>query len=128
MNVTAAAISAGERLTLPDGVLRAAVKVLVGHTKRRLRSEDVAVEQDFARRMADLPVAINTREANDQHYELPAEFFGSMLGPQRKYSCCYYPQPDTSLADAEECALAQTAEHAALADGQRILELGCGWG
>ncbi len=128
MNIAAAAISAGERLALPDGVLRAAVKLLVGRTKHRLRGEDAAGEQDFARRMADFPIAINTREANDQHYELPAEFFGSMLGPQRKYSCCYYPEPDTSLADAEECALAQTAEHAALADGQRILELGCGWG
>lgn len=128
MNVTAAAITAGERLALPDGVLRAAVKLLVGRTKRRLRGEDAVAEQDFARRMADFPIAINTREANDQHYELPAEFFGAMLGPQRKYSCCYYPQPHTSLAEAEECALAQTAEHAALADGQRILELGCGWG
>jgi cyclopropane-fatty-acyl-phospholipid synthase len=128
MSITAAVIGAAERLTLPDGVLRAVVKLLVGRTKRRLRGEHTAVEQDFARRMADCPIAINTREANDQHYELPAEFFGLMLGPQRKYSCCYYPRPDASLADAEECALAQTAEHAALADGQLILELGCGWG
>ncbi len=128
MNITVAAIGAGERLALPDVVLRAAVKLLVGRTKRRLRSEDAAAERDFARRMADFPIAINTGEANDQHYELPAEFFAFMLGPQRKYSCCYYPQPNTSLTDAEEYALAQTAEHAALADGQRILELGCGWG
>ena len=52
-------------------------------------------------------------EANDQHYELPPEFFALMLGPQRKYSCCYYDNPAATLAQAEERALAETAEHAA---------------
>ena len=90
--------------------------------------QDLAAEGDFARGMTDYPIAINTREANDQHYELPPEFFSLMLGPQRKYSCCYYAGPASTLSEAEERALAETAEHAALADGQRILELGCGWG
>jgi cyclopropane-fatty-acyl-phospholipid synthase len=59
---------------------------------------------------------------------VPAEFFGAVLGPQRKYSSGYWPAGVTSLAAAEEAALADTALHAGLADGQRILELGCGWG
>jgi cyclopropane-fatty-acyl-phospholipid synthase len=128
MNITAAALGAGERVAWPDPMLRAAVKMLVGRTERRLRREDNAVESDFARRMAEFPIATNTHEANAQHYELPAEFFALMLGPQRKYSCCYYQQPEMSLAQAEEAALGKTAEHAGLANGQRILELGCGWG
>ena len=59
---------------------------------------------------------------------MPAAFFDLCLGPRRKYSCCYYAGPTTSIAEAEEAALAQTAEHAGLKDGQEILELGCGWG
>jgi len=128
MNITAAAIGAGERVAWPDPLIRAAIRMLVGQTKRRLQRQSVSGEAEFARRMADYPIALNTQEANDQHYELPAEFFALMLGPQRKYSCCYYAHPGLTLAGAEERALAETARHAALADGQRILELGCGWG
>ena len=128
MNITAAAIGAGERVAWPDPLLRAAIRMLVGRTKRRLDGQDASAECEFARRMAEYPIAINTGEANDQHYEVPAKFFALMLGPQRKYSCCYYEHPAATLAQAEEHALAETARHAALADGQRILELGCGWG
>jgi len=128
MNITAAAIGAGERVAWPDPVLRSAVRLLVSRTKKRLHAEGKAAEQDFARRMAAFPIATNTHEANEQHYEVPATFFAFMLGPQRKYSSCYYEHPSASLAEAEECALAETARHACLADGQRILELGCGWG
>ena len=128
MSLTAAAIDIGERVPWPDPVLRTAVKMLVGRTRRRLQTKDLSGERDFARGMVEYPIAINTREANDQHYELPPEFFSLMLGPQRKYSCCYYDHPATTLAQAEERALAETVDHAALADGQCILELGCGWG
>jgi cyclopropane-fatty-acyl-phospholipid synthase len=128
MNITAAAIGAGECVAWPDPLLRAAIRMLVGRTKRRLDGQDASAECEFARRMAEYPIAINTGEANDQHYEVPAKFFALMLGPQRKYSCCYYEHPAVTLAQAEERALAETAQHAALADGQRILELGCGWG
>ena len=59
---------------------------------------------------------------------MPARFFELTLGPRRKYSCCYYDAPDTTLAGAELRALEETVAHAGLADGQDILELGCGWG
>jgi len=128
MNLAGAAIGAGERVAWPDPLLRAAISMLVGRTKRRLHLKNAPGDFEFARRMTNYPIAIDTEAANEQHYEVPAEFFAQMLGPQRKYSCCYYAHADASLAEAEERALAETAEHAALADGQRILELGCGWG
>jgi cyclopropane-fatty-acyl-phospholipid synthase len=127
MSVGATLLGMGERLAWPDVVVRAVVNGLVGRTRRRLDDAD-ADEMSFARRMSEHPIAINTGEANAQHYEVPAAFFASMLGPQRKYSCCYYDAGTATLAQAEERALALTAEHAALADGQDILELGCGWG
>jgi cyclopropane-fatty-acyl-phospholipid synthase len=73
-------------------------------------------------------IALHSDAANEQHYELPSEFFGLTLGPHRKYSCCYYANGNESLGEAEEAALTITAERAGLVDGQRILELGCGWG
>ena len=59
---------------------------------------------------------------------MPAEFFGVVLGAQRKYSCAWWPEGTTDLAQAETAALAATCERAGLADGQDVLELGCGWG
>jgi cyclopropane-fatty-acyl-phospholipid synthase len=102
--------------------------MLVARTDRRLTASLPAETSRFAKAMTDFPVAVHTADANAQHYELPERFFALILGPRRKYSCCLFESDDTSLAEAEELALAETASHADLHDGQRILELGCGWG
>jgi len=128
MNPIAAMTSAVERLPLPDPVMRAGIAFLVDRTARRLgRIESSAADESFIAGMADYPIAAHTDDANQQHYEVPAAFFEQALGPRRKYSCCLYDGA-TTLAEAEEKALAETALHAGLANGQRILELGCGWG
>ncbi len=74
------------------------------------------------------PIAINTREANEQHYELPCEFFELVLGRRLKYSCGYFGPGVESLDQAEEDMLRLTCERARLRNGETILELGCGWG
>jgi cyclopropane-fatty-acyl-phospholipid synthase len=74
------------------------------------------------------PLALETDAANAQHYRVPPAFFERVLGPRLKYSSAYYPTGAEDLAAAEEAMLALTAERARLADGQEILELGCGWG
>lgn len=117
----------GEALPVPDAVSRMVIASLVGRTDRTLATQP-GNAAGFAREMADRPIAVHADAANAQHYEVPAAFFEQVLGPRRKYSCCYYDDPADSLAAAEEAALALTAEHASLADGQEILELGCGWG
>jgi cyclopropane-fatty-acyl-phospholipid synthase len=122
------AIHVGERISWPDAVTRAAIGWLVGRTQQQLAGRSLDAERRFAQEMAAYPIAAHTTDANAQHYEIPAEFFGLVLGPQRKYSCCLYEGEEESLASAEERALRVSAEHADLADGQRILELGCGWG
>jgi cyclopropane-fatty-acyl-phospholipid synthase len=128
MNLVAAATTAVERLPLPDALTRAGIAALVGRTARSLRRTPAERELDFARDMNAQPIAVATAVANLQHYEVPADFFAAVLGPRRKYSSCLYPDAATTLAEAEEHALAETAAHADLADGQEILELGCGWG
>jgi cyclopropane-fatty-acyl-phospholipid synthase len=128
MSLIASAISVVERAPLPDSVLRIGVGYLVGRTRDRLGATPERAAESFARDMANYPIAAHTREANTQHYEVPARFFELALGPRRKYSCCYYATPETTLAQAEERALEETVQHAGLEDGQNILELGCGWG
>lgn len=127
MSLTAAAIHAFEGAPVPDVARRAAIGALVARTRRRLADQPAAYETAFARAMGAHPIAEHTREANEQHYELPERFFGLVLGPNRKYSSCLYG-PGDSLADAEVRALVETCRHADLKPGQDILELGCGWG
>ena len=128
MSLVSTATALVERLPWPDPVTRFGIAQLVGRTRRKLAGEDPAGERAFAAEMARRSVAEFTAAANDQHYEVPAAFFAQVLGPRRKYSCCLYDDGATTLAAAEERALAETCAHAGLADGQTILELGCGWG
>jgi cyclopropane-fatty-acyl-phospholipid synthase len=74
------------------------------------------------------PIAVAAARANEQHYELPAEFFRQVLGNRLKYSCCLWSPGVSSLDVAEEAALAITGERARLENGQAVLDLGCGWG
>jgi len=121
-----------ERGLVPDPLARFGMRRLMAG---RLASEtaDGGERQfeEFRRRLAGLresPVAIETARANEQHYEVPAAFFQRVLGPHLKYSCCWYGDGARSLGEAEEAMLRLTAARAGLADGQRVLELGCGWG
>ncbi len=117
-----------EKAPTPDPLARAAIGLLVATQRRKLAHIPVHAERDFARDMAERPIAEHTRAANEQHYEVPAAFFQACLGPRLKYSSCLYRTGKETLADAEEIALTETCEHAKLEDGQHILELGCGWG
>ena len=121
-------IGGAERVPLPDLIIRAAVQRLCSRTATRLASTNAESDASFADEMAARIIAEHTDEANAQHYEVPAAFFAHVLGPNRKYSSCFYKEPASTLQEAEEEALRQTIEHADLADGQSILELGCGWG
>ena len=73
------------------------------------------------------PIAIETDLANDQHYQVPSEFFLKVLGKNLKYSCCLFEEGD-DLDAAEDRMLELTMQRAELEDGMNILELGCGWG
>ncbi|WP_075289457.1 SAM-dependent methyltransferase [Pararhizobium arenae] len=128
MNMLALAINAAERAPIGDGMTLSAIDFLCGRTRRRLEATSADTENAFVETMTKFPIATHTQDANRQHYEVPAEFFALVLGPQRKYSSCLYPSADTTLAEAENYALSDTVRHAAIEDGMRILELGCGWG
>jgi len=120
------------RNLLPDAAIRFGIRNLL---TKKLREEDRggveaqnAALQQFIGGLKASPIAIKTREANEQHYEVPTEFFRLVLGPRMKYSGGYWPLASTTLAESEDAMLALSCARAELADGQRILELGCGWG
>jgi cyclopropane-fatty-acyl-phospholipid synthase len=117
---------------VPDALIRYAIRRML---RERLREEDRGTPEAnraqllaFVEEMKHSPVALRTDSANAQHYEVPAAFFQSVLGPRLKYSSAFYPEGCESLEEAEEAMLKLTCERAQLAGGQEILELGCGWG
>lgn len=125
MSVVSAIIGTAERVPLPDVVIRAAIQRLCSRSATRLSALSAADDAAFAGRMLLRPIA---GEADAGHHEVPAAFFAQVLGPNRNYASCFYRTDATTLQEAEEEALRQSVEHAGLADGQTILELGCGWG
>jgi cyclopropane-fatty-acyl-phospholipid synthase len=105
VSLTSTVISAAERLPLPDIFIRTAIHRLCSRTAARLSAGDAGSDAAFARGMAARAIAEHTDAANAQHYEVPAAFFERVLGPNRKYSSCFYSGPTSSLREAEEEAL-----------------------
>lgn len=131
---------------LPDFLLRAAIRF---RHRAVLQREDPGLaesKQDnlrqFIQTMKTAPVAPAPLESNQQHYEVPSNFFRQILGPRLKYSACLWPEPELGrrpkvsqaeserilLSRAEEAMLELTADRASIRDGLSLLDLGCGWG
>jgi len=126
------AIKLAETGLLPDALVRFGIRSLL---KQRLKDEFADDAEQQSRRYRELleslrasPIAIETDAANEQHYEVPAEFYRHALGKHLKYSSCYWDDGTENLDQAEARMLSLTMQRAELQDGQNILELGCGWG
>jgi cyclopropane-fatty-acyl-phospholipid synthase len=117
---------------IPDALIRHGIRRLL---RQRLEEIDAGNIESVAEAQAALVdsmrnacVAELPDKANEQHYEVPASFYRCVLGQRYKYSCAYWPEGVDSLDAAENAALKETCNRADLHNGQRILELGCGWG
>lgn len=117
---------------VPDWLIRLVVRQSLS---RRLRQrynasleERTAEKRALIAKLTHSPIAIHTDDPNRQHYEVPSEFFHAVLGKRLKYSCCYWPDGNTTLDGAEEAMLRLSCERARLEDGMEVLDLGCGWG
>ena len=127
-----ALISLTEKGLLPDFIVRQGIRYLLKKRIFALTSQNVELnqkkKQSFIDSMDKSPIALVPDLANEQHYEVPAEFYDLCLGKHKKYSSCYWEDTTKTLNEAEALALKKTCAHAKLTNGQRILELGCGWG
>lgn len=121
-----------ERGLIPDRLARMGMRALMA---RRLNDEAADDGEARSRRFNQFleelrasPIAIEAPAANEQHYEVPAEFFHLHLGPRLKYSCCLYPAGNETLEEAEELMLTHYLERLGVGQDMRVLDLGCGWG
>lgn len=117
---------------VPDTLVRHGIRQLLRKRLAEIAAADIEASArrtaDFVAQMQDFAIAEVPEIANEQHYEVDPAFFRASLGPNLKYSCAFWHEDTESLEQAEAEALNQTCDRADLKDGQRILELGCGWG
>ncbi len=130
--VTRKAVSWTESGLVPDSVIRAGIRRLLDRKRKEIGSGKVEFAANATNRFVDMmnesPIALVPHLANEQHYEVPAEFFEQVMGDHLKYSCCFWKNDTSSLSDAEMAALELTVKRAGIEDGMKVLDLGCGWG
>ncbi len=121
-----------EKNLLPDFLIRIGIKRLL---TQRLKEEDKGSNEanqaylmQFIEELKQSPIAVHTQAANEQHYEVPTEFYRYVLGNRMKYSSGYWKSSQDDLNSSEENMLALSCKRAELEDGQEVLDLGCGWG
>src|SRR5512140_3985685 len=125
------AIALAERGLVPEPVIRAGIRLFLRdrlpQEARHFADRERALRR-FVERMGAAELAPSPRAANQQHYEVPTEFFQLVLGRHLKYSSGLWGPGTEALDEAEAAMLALTCARADLRDGQTVLELGCGWG
>jgi cyclopropane-fatty-acyl-phospholipid synthase len=113
---------------VPVPLLRAGIRAVCALRLRDERRRAPGYARALIAELRRSDLAIHSDAALAQHYEVPAAFFARVLGPHLKYSSGYWPGGVDTLGAAEAAMLGLTAERAGLADGQAVLDLGCGWG
>jgi cyclopropane-fatty-acyl-phospholipid synthase len=117
---------------VPDFLVRFGIRIQLRDRLATLRRDHVETELSdklaIVKELHDMPIAIHTADANDQHYEVPSAFYDLCLGPRKKYSSGLWPTPTTTFEESEVHMLDLYCERAGVVDGMAIVDLGCGWG
>ncbi|KAF2638932.1 S-adenosyl-L-methionine-dependent methyltransferase [Massarina eburnea CBS 473.64] len=117
---------------LPHAVIRLGIRRQLAQRLQEISTTSLTAGYESKMRYVDLlrtrPIAIETKTANSQHYEVGTGVLTGMLGPRMKYSACLYENGKETLGEAEEKMLELYVERAGLRDGMSVLDLGCGWG
>ncbi|RKO93677.1 S-adenosyl-L-methionine-dependent methyltransferase [Blyttiomyces helicus] len=115
---------------LPDAVLRTGIRYLLSRRVAQCQAAGGgAYVSNYVKTLRHREtIAECTKEANEQHYEVPTEFFQLCLGKRMKYSSCLYENGAKTLEEAEDAMLDLYVQRAEIEDGMSILDLGCGWG
>ncbi|GAA3191558.1 MULTISPECIES: cyclopropane-fatty-acyl-phospholipid synthase family protein [Streptomyces] len=79
-------------------------------------------------RRGPLHTLLRDKEAISHHYDVGNDFYALVLGPSMVYSCAYWESPDATLEQAQRDKLDLICRKLGLAEGQRLLDVGCGWG
>src|SRR5690606_21779653 len=80
------------------------------------------------RPLVQLNSQLRARENVHHHYDIDPRIYDLFLDPDKQYSCAYFAEPGMRLAEAQAAKKRRIAAKLALAPGQRVLDIGCGWG
>lgn len=122
------ALKLADRGLIPLPLLRLGIRRLCSQRLRDEQASATSATEAWLAEMERAQVAEVPEKANEQHYEVPPALFEASLGPHLKYSSGFFPSGTEDLETGERRMLEVTTERAQLADGQKVLELGCGWG
>tara|TARA_B100000674_G_C37905082_1_gene945738 strand:- start:702 stop:1724 length:1023 start_codon:yes stop_codon:yes gene_type:complete len=118
-----------EKGFIPDFLIRIGIKYLLQKRLKQEYSGDIkALQKKRVEELSEGDIAVNTVDANEQHYEVPTDFYHSVLGYWKKYSSGFWEQGACNIDESESHMLDLYIERAKIQDGMRILDLGCGWG
>jgi cyclopropane-fatty-acyl-phospholipid synthase len=117
---------------------QAIARMLDADLRARLKLSPFMLTDAIAEHLPNLPYVwpglrpflsrFKTYEATaETHYEVGNDFYRMLLGPHMIYSCTYW-EGATTLDQSEDLKLEMSCRKLALAPGQRVLEIGCGWG
>jgi cyclopropane fatty-acyl-phospholipid synthase-like methyltransferase len=87
-------------------------------------TEATTEKLSYIEKLRTRPIAIETKAANEQQYEVSTGVFEAFLGPHMKYSCSLFPTGKETLAEAEKAMLQEYISKAELENGMSILDLG----
>ncbi len=85
-------------------------------------------QASIAAKLDQINFARRSRRNVAHHYDLDDRLYDLFLDPHRQYSCAYFSDPAMGLDAAQEAKLAHIAAKLDLKPGQRVLDIGCGWG
>jgi cyclopropane-fatty-acyl-phospholipid synthase len=117
---------------VPDFLIRFGIRLQLRDHLNILRNteadKELSTKMAIVEQLHNMPIAVATDEANQQHYEVPAKFYDLCLGPRKKYSSGLWPTANTTFEESEVLMLDLYCERAGIENGMKIVDLGCGWG
>jgi len=119
------------RLTIDDGTILDLLELIVESNRWEEKGEGRAALSKGKKRLRRLFARNNFKRARRNvahHYDLKDELYELFLDEDKQYSCAYFTDPSNSLEQAQADKKAHIAAKLALAPGQRVLDIGCGWG